>query len=159
MDGSGPSNSSPSRGRPIFWSRNIRNVPEYFYSVISVLSAMFRNTVDDGEVAHSGWCLIPFSRGPPFIVGNPLFIFQSVAGHANITPVPPPPPVLSGQWAARDLQANLWPKCMLVCPKMMIPINANYLLRPNDCYLQSEPLTRMMKRWCNLFGADCQHLP
>ena len=53
----------------------------------------------------------------------------------------------------------LWPKCMLVCHNMMIPIIANNLLRPHDYYLQSEPLTGMMKIWCNLFGSDCKHLP
>ena len=50
--------SNDFRGRPVFRSRNIRNVPEYFNSGISVISGMFRNTVDDGEVARSGWWLV-----------------------------------------------------------------------------------------------------
>ena len=54
----------------------------------------------------------------------------------------------SCQWAATDLRANLWPKHMLACPQMMTAINANYLFRVHECYLQLEPLTGMMKIWC-----------
>ena len=65
----------------------------------------------------------------------------------------------SCQWAATDLRANLWPKRMLACPQMMTAINANYLFRVHEYYLQFEPLTGMMKIWCYLLDSDCKHLP
>ena len=42
-------------------------------------------------VPASGWCLIPFSWGPRFIVGGPLCILLSATGQANMPPNPPPP--------------------------------------------------------------------